>query len=135
MRLPDMTVIGIAIGTNIIRTSITAVSLFLSMVSGGASTHGITIPITAMVTGITRMTTHMITLTTIAGILTMEPTTLLPKRMATTMAMRLQASIATELSVEYNRSSPALGIITARSTEFSVMKAKPLSPNTNRIKA
>jgi peptidoglycan hydrolase-like protein with peptidoglycan-binding domain len=67
MRLPDMTVIGITIGTNIMHTSITAVSLFLSMVSGGASTHGITTPTTATVTATTLMT--------IAGILTTEPTT------------------------------------------------------------
>src|SRR5215469_975695 len=117
MRLPDMTIVGTAIGISIMPILITAACLFLSMVSGGASIHGITIPTTTTVTALTRTTTHMITLTTIASILTTEPTIPLPKRIATTMAMRLQANIATQLSVQYSQSLPALGIITARSTE------------------
>src|SRR6476619_6561139 len=123
MRLPDMNPTGIAIGTSIVPTLIMATSLFLLAVPGGAFIHGITIPITA--TAITRMTPHMIIRTTIVGIRTTELTTLLLNRTVTTMAMRLQASTATQLLVQYSRSSPALGIITARSTEFSVMKAKP----------
>src|SRR4029453_16636433 len=60
-RLLVMTVVGIAIGTGTVHISITVTSLFLSTVSGGASTHGITIPTTDTVIPITRMTTPMIT--------------------------------------------------------------------------
>src|SRR5262249_52294975 len=87
MRLPDMTVIGIAIGTSIVPTLIIVTCLFLSTVSGGAFTHGITIPTTAMVTAITHITTPTVIQTTTASI----PTTLmaipLPTRIATIMAM------------------------------------------------
>src|SRR5262245_57432062 len=132
MRLPDMNPTGIAIGTSIVPTLIMATSLFLLAVPGGAFTHGITIPITG--TAITRMTTHMIIRTTIVGTRTTELIILPLNRTVITMAMRLQASTVTQLLVQYSLSSPALGIITARSTEFSVMKVKPPSPDTNRIR-
>src|SRR5215471_14771506 len=55
---------GIAIGTSITPTFITIVCLFLSTASGGDSTPGIIIPITATairtIPGITRTTTRVI---------------------------------------------------------------------------
>src|SRR5215471_10997007 len=120
MRLPDTTVIGVAIGTGIVRISITVMCLFLSTVSGGGSTHGTTIP--TMVTAVTRMTIHMITPTTLAGIPMME------------LNMPLRVHTAMEFSAQYSQSSPTLGIITAQSTEVSVMKARRLWPSTNRIR-
>src|SRR5215471_16544634 len=118
MRLPDTTVIGVAIGTGIVRISITVMCLFLSTVSGGGSTHGTTIP--TMVTAVTRMTIHMITPTTLAGIPMMELNTRLQNRIATTMAMPLRVHTAMKFSAQYSQSSPTLGIITAQSTEVSV---------------
>src|SRR5215471_11646869 len=100
MRLPDMAAIGIAIGTRLIPILIIIAFLFLLAVPGGASIHGITIRTTAM--AIIRMTTHMIIPTTIADIPTTGMATHILTPIATTMAMRLQASTATQLSVQYS---------------------------------
>src|SRR5262249_59837135 len=97
MRWPDMTVIGIAIGTSIVPILIMVTSLFLSAVPGGVFTHGITILTTVLPTAMTPMTTHMITRMTMTGIPTKELTTPLPNRIAITMAMLSQASTVTRL--------------------------------------
>src|SRR5262245_52071709 len=113
MRLTAMTAVGIAIGTSVMPTLIMVTSLFLLVAPGGASTHGTTIPI--MGTAITRITTPTITrIIPMTGI-----TTSVLRHIVTTMAMRLLTSIAARLSLQYSRSSPALGIITAQSTAFS----------------
>src|SRR5262245_39788640 len=134
MPSPDMTIIGIGIGTSIVPTLIIVTCLFLLAVPGGASIHGITIPTSVMATDMTRPITHTITRMTIAGIPTTGMVPPHPNRIATTMATHRQASTATQLSAQYSQNSTTLDIITARSMESTETRPKPPLPDTNRIR-